>query len=63
MALYDYSCTNPECKTLTEISHRITENPEVKCGNCGSVMTKLISASSFKLKGEGWYANGYSGKK
>ena len=63
MALYDYKCKNSECDTVIEVSHKITESPEIKCEKCGSEMAKLISASSFKLKGEGWYANGYSGKK
>jgi predicted nucleic acid-binding Zn ribbon protein len=30
-----------------------------RCPTCRSKVTKLVSASSFHLKGGGWYADGY----
>jgi len=41
---------------------RITEAPLTKCPNCGGELTKLLSLSSFHLKGSGWYATDYRGK-
>jgi putative FmdB family regulatory protein len=60
MALYDYKCTN--CPTTTEISHKMLDESKHYCPNCSSEMNKLISPTSFKLKGEGWYTSGYSAK-
>jgi len=41
----------------------MSDNSEVLCENCSSNLTnKLISKSSFTLKGNGWYKDGYSEK-
>lgn len=39
----------------------ITEQPIKKCPECGkNKAQKLISNTSFVLKGSGWYSDGYS---
>src|SRR5215472_10447422 len=60
MPIYEYSC--PTCGEF-EVSQRITESPLKKCPTCKSKVRKLISATSFQLKGTGWYATDYGGKK
>ena len=60
MPIYEYSC--PTCGEF-EVTQRITESPLKKCPTCKSKVRKLISTTSFQLKGSGWYATDYGGKK
>jgi len=57
---YDYACE--KCHIIKEIRHKMSENPEIICEECGSIMKKLISAPSFILKGEGWYISDHPSK-
>ena len=41
---------------------KITEKPLTICPSCGGKMKKMISNTSFVLKGSGWYATDYAGK-
>lgn len=59
MAVYEYQC--PKCGVV-EISQRITDDPLARCPECRSKVTKLISKSSFHLRGNGWYATDYKNK-
>ena len=59
MPIYEYQCS--KCGRL-ELFQRITENPIVRCPTCQRKVTKLISQSSFHLKGSGWYATDYARK-
>lgn len=60
MPIYEYRCEN--CGTF-ETTQRITDKPLRRCPNCkkGKV-TKLISTTSFQLKGSGWYQTDYAPK-
>ena len=60
MPIYEYDC--PKCGEF-EVSQRITEDPLKKCPTCKSKVRKLISSTSFQLKGSGWYVTDYGGKK
>jgi putative FmdB family regulatory protein len=60
MPIYEYSC--PKCGEF-ETTQRITDAPLKKCPTCKSKVQKLISNTSFQLKGSGWYATDYGGKK
>jgi putative FmdB family regulatory protein len=60
MPIYEYGCEN--CGTF-EISQRITDKPLRRCPTCKSKVGKLISSTSFQLKGSGWYVTDYAGKK
>jgi putative FmdB family regulatory protein len=60
MPIYEYEC--PKCGEF-EITQRITEDPLKKCPTCKSKVRKLISNTSFQLKGSGWYVTDYGGKK
>jgi len=39
------------------------EEREMQCPQCGEPATRLISHTSFQLKGSGWYVTDYAGKK
>jgi putative FmdB family regulatory protein len=39
------------------------EEREMECPECGQPATRLISHTSFQLKGSGWYVTDYAGKK
>ena len=57
MPIYEYECGR--CGSF-EHSQSISDKPLSRCPSCGSRKVKrLISASSFHLKGGGWYAQGY----
>jgi putative FmdB family regulatory protein len=61
MPIYEYKCD--ECGREFEVFQRITD-PEVKtCKFCHSHAKKLVSLSSFHLKGTGWYVTDYGGRK
>jgi putative FmdB family regulatory protein len=60
MPIYEYAC--PTCGQF-EVTQRITDEPLKKCPTCKSKVRKLISNTSFQLKGSGWYATDYAGKK
>ena len=59
MPIYEYEC--PSCAKVFEVQQRISDDPLRKCPDCKGKVKKLVSASSFLLKGGGWYADGYSG--
>ena len=61
MPLYEYRCR--KCGREFEEMQRITEPPIRKCPDCGRrTVERLISATSFVLKGSGWYATDYARK-
>jgi putative FmdB family regulatory protein len=57
MPIYEYQCG--KCGVF-EISQRITEAPLKKCPTCHGKVERLISHTSFILKGSGWYATDYA---
>src|SRR5579859_3767117 len=57
MPIYEYKCG--KCGVF-EVTQRITENPLKKCPTCKSKVERIISATSFVLKGTGWYATDYA---
>ena len=61
MALYEYKC---ESCGIMEIEQSIKEPILTKCPKCKSKrFVRLISLSSFQLKGDGWYKTDYTSKK
>ena len=59
MPIYEYQCQ--KCGTF-EATQRITEKPLSKCPTCKGKVKKLISNTSFQLKGTGWYVTDYARK-
>jgi putative FmdB family regulatory protein len=61
MPIYEYECLS--CGKRTEVLQKMDDAPLAACPNCGGEVKKLISAPAFQLKGSGWYATDYGGKK
>jgi putative FmdB family regulatory protein len=59
MPIYEYQCQ--KCGTF-ELTQRITDKPLGKCPTCKGKVKKLISNTSFQLKGTGWYITDYARK-
>lgn len=59
MPVYEYECGG--CSKAFEVQQRIADKPLTICSECGGTLRKLISMTSFQLKGGGWYTDGYSG--
>jgi len=60
MPIYEYICTG--CNAELEINQKITDEPLSVCPKCSGELKKLISKSSFQLKGSGWYVSDYARK-
>jgi putative FmdB family regulatory protein len=59
MPIYEYECA--KCESDFEVEQRITEDPIKTCPKCKSRRVKrVISRTSFVLKGGGWYSDLYS---
>jgi len=57
MPIYEYRCAN--CGHVFEKRVKLNA-PSPDCPQCeGKDTNKLVSSSSFVLKGEGWYRDGY----
>ena len=61
MPIYEYKCR--KCGKKFEVFQGITDNEIKSCEFCEGPVDKLISLSSFHLKGSGWYVTDYGGKK
>ncbi|MGH7933308.1 MAG: FmdB family zinc ribbon protein [Candidatus Binataceae bacterium] len=57
MPIYEYQCA--KCGVF-EVTQRITEPSLKKCPTCKGKVERLISHTSFILKGSGWYATDYA---
>jgi len=60
MPLYEYECT--KCGEIEEALQRFSDKPITKCKHCSGRLHKLISQSTFHLKGTGWYVTDYADK-
>src|SRR5210317_2125472 len=56
MPIYEYECTS--CCNVFEVFQRMTEGPLSICPDCSGQVKKIVSISSFQLKGGGWYSDG-----
>jgi putative FmdB family regulatory protein len=63
MPIYEYECS--QCRHRCEIFQKHNDKPLDACPQCGGPVHKLISQTSFVLKGTGWYVTDYAraGKK
>ena len=60
MPIYEYQCS--KCGEVFEAFQKISDNPLTECKFCHGRVEKLISHSSFQLKGSGWYLTDYARK-
>ena len=58
MPIYEYQCR--DCDHRLTARQRMSESPLVTCPQCeAEALQRLISQTSFVLKGTGWYASDY----
>lgn len=58
MPIYEYHCD--ACGHDFELIQSFSDKPLKKCEKCGKPVRKLVSQSSFHLKGTGWYVTDYA---
>ena len=59
MPIYEYECE--KCGGNTCVKKPVAEiDTEVLCDWCNTPMKRIISNSSFQLRGKGWAKDGYS---
>lgn len=60
MPVYEYECS--QCGEVEEAIQKFSDEPLTTCRHCSGKLLKLISQSSFHLKGSGWYVTDYANK-
>jgi len=60
MPIYEYKCK--KCGYRFEKTRRITAAPIRRCPKCRGQVSRLLSSTTFILKGSGWYATDYTRK-
>ncbi|WP_225409239.1 FmdB family zinc ribbon protein [Stigmatella hybrida] len=63
MPIYEYACQS--CGKIIDVLQKISDPAPAACAECGAenTLTKVVSRSSFVLKGGGWYSDLYSSTK
>ena len=63
MPIYEYKCT--KCGKELEVMHKVNDPAPAECPECHEKGTfeKLVSRTSFQLKGGGWYSDLYGSTK
>lgn len=57
MPIYEYKCL--QCEEEIEVMQKMSDAALAKCKSCGGELKKLITSTSFVLKGGGWYVTDY----
>src|SRR5690349_2108624 len=57
MPLYEYKCS--KCEKIHEVMQKFSDPALETCPECGGSVSKLMSLTSFALKGSGWYTTDY----
>jgi putative FmdB family regulatory protein len=60
MPIYEYRCN--QCGHQFEVIQKFSDDPLEVCELCRGHLSKLISQTSFQLKGSGWYITDYARK-
>jgi len=60
MPIYEYECLN--CGDISEAFQKFSDKPLTSCPKCSGNLKKIISNTSFVLKGTGWYKTDYATK-
>ncbi|HEY8211211.1 MAG TPA: zinc ribbon domain-containing protein [Myxococcaceae bacterium] len=63
MPIYEYVCK--QCGKLTDVLQKMNDPVSESCPDCGAKgpLEKVISRTSFVLKGGGWYSDLYGSSK
>lgn len=60
MPIYEYICE--KCGSHIEAMQKVSDAPLKRCQKCRGKLEKVVSRTSFQLKGSGWYLSDYSRK-
>lgn len=61
MPIYEYVCT--ACGHALDTLQKMSDAPLTDCPECNkATLQKVMSATSFQLKGTGWYATDFKNK-
>lgn len=60
MPIYEYKCL--KCSHEFEAMQKFSDAPLGTCPKCSGAVKKKVSATSFQLKGSGWYMTDYARK-
>lgn len=58
MPIYEFICES--CGDILELMQKMSDPPPIACQECGGKLARVVSRSSFQLKGGGWYKDLYS---
>jgi putative FmdB family regulatory protein len=63
MPIYEYRCTR--CGHVLEVMQKLSDPPPNPCPSCQAAepLERLVSRTSFQLKGGGWYSDLYGSVK
>ncbi len=63
MPIYEYTCS--KCDKLSDVLQKLNEKAPERCPACGAegTLSRVVSRTSFVLKGGGWGADLYASKK
>lgn len=62
MPIYEYKC--PKCGNVFEEWVKASDSQKhAKCPECGALSPRIMSRTSFVLKGDGWYVSDYGYRK
>ena len=62
MPIYAYKCS--ACGFAKDVLQKMSDAPLTECPECKQAsFSKQLTAPGFQLKGTGWYATDFSGKK
>jgi putative FmdB family regulatory protein len=60
--IYEYVCE--ACGRLTELMQRVSDPAPTDCPQCGErKLARVVSRTSFQLRGGGWYSDLYASPK
>lgn len=60
MPIYEYKCL--QCSHEFEALQKFSDAPLGVCPKCNGAVKKRVSATTFQLKGSGWYMTDYAKK-
>lgn len=60
MPLYEYECS--QCGKIVEVLQKFSDKPLKTCEHCCGSLHRIVSQSSFHLKGTGWYVTDYNSR-
>ena len=60
MPMYEYRCS--ACNLQYELRQKFSDPPASQCPHCGGKVDKMISATAFSIKREGWSNSSYCPK-